>query len=247
MSLQERLVLLGRYLFRWRSYTPLVMVILFYLERRHFSSPFGSRTLNTLYELGCFFISLSGEFIRVVTIGFAPQGTSGRNIDTQRADILNTTGIYSLVRNPLYLANFIIFMGVTLLGQSWELILINTPLFTGAYVPIIFTEESFLLQKFGEPYKRYLSEVPCCLPGISLWKPNEYPWSWRMVFRREPDSLMSLVIVYFIIIHFRLYIITGTFGISRPWLFLTMFITLLWLTAKILKKYTAVLKTPRIL
>ncbi|MGB8874133.1 MAG: hypothetical protein WCC75_12145, partial [Desulfobaccales bacterium] len=45
--------------------------------------------------------------------GLPPRGTSGRNTQGQVAETLNTTGIYSLVRNPLYLGNFLIWLGLS--------------------------------------------------------------------------------------------------------------------------------------
>ena len=53
-------------------------------------------------------VSLLGEAIRIFTVGYAPRNTSGRNTITgQIADELNVTGIYSQLRHPLYLGNFL--------------------------------------------------------------------------------------------------------------------------------------------
>ena len=48
-------------------------------------------------------ISLLGLGIRCYAIGTTPHGTSGRNTEKQVAKQLNTAGIYSVVRHPLYL------------------------------------------------------------------------------------------------------------------------------------------------
>ena len=55
-------------------------------------------------------ISFLGEAIRIFTVAYTPAGTSGRNTKQQLADTLNTTGIYSLLRHPLYLGNFFMFL-----------------------------------------------------------------------------------------------------------------------------------------
>ncbi len=56
-------------------------------------------------------ISFFGLALRVIVVGHAPYGTSGRNTREQVADTLNTTGMYSIVRHPLYLANYLIILG----------------------------------------------------------------------------------------------------------------------------------------
>src|SRR5688500_10759153 len=45
-------------------------------------------------------LSFIGLAIRSYTIGTTPQGTSGRNTEKQVAEVLNSTGIYSIVRHP---------------------------------------------------------------------------------------------------------------------------------------------------
>ena len=56
-------------------------------------------------------ISLLGLGIRCYAIGTTPHGTSGRNTEKQVAKQLNTAGIYSVVRHPLYLGNYLMWAG----------------------------------------------------------------------------------------------------------------------------------------
>jgi len=64
-------------------------------------------------------VSLFGQAIRVYTVGFTPKNTSGRNtINGQLADELNVTGIYSVIRHPLYLGNFFMWLGPVLFIRS---------------------------------------------------------------------------------------------------------------------------------
>jgi len=52
-------------------------------------------------------LSMFGFIIRAIAIGTTPKGTSGRNTkEGQVAESLNTKGIYSMVRHPLYLGNY---------------------------------------------------------------------------------------------------------------------------------------------
>ena len=57
-------------------------------------------------------LSLAGQVIRAIAIGTSNKNTSGRNRDQQVADALNTKGIYSTVRHPLYLGNYFMWIGI---------------------------------------------------------------------------------------------------------------------------------------
>ena len=131
MSLQESMVKSGHFFFRWRSYIPLLFIaplILAFEESAYIESLVGD-DIEDLWVLLCFIISLAGLAVRCFTVGFIPGSTSGRNTTEQRANFLNTTGMYSIVRNPLYLGNFIMILGVMLSIKVWWLALIFSLVF----------------------------------------------------------------------------------------------------------------------
>ena len=139
----------GQWLFRWRSYLPLLLIALFLIAFRDFKYPFGSHGWDYLWEIFCLSVSMLGIAVRALTVGFIPKGTSGRNTKGQVAEDLNTTGMYSLVRNPLYLGNFIIWLGISLFVRLWWFSLIVILIFGIYYERIIFAEEEFLRHKYG--------------------------------------------------------------------------------------------------
>ena len=59
-------------------------------------------------------ISFFGMSVRFYTVGITPAGTSGRNRSKQIADKLNTRGMYSITRNPLYFGNYLIWLGISI-------------------------------------------------------------------------------------------------------------------------------------
>lgn len=241
MLLEARLRDLGHRLFRFRSYTPLLVVPLLLFEARDAIWSHGSKW-DVPYELGCFLVALLGMGVRAFTTGFVPRGTSGRNTTGQRADVLNTTGMYSVVRNPLYLGNFLIFLGATLLSQSWQLVLINSAMFLAAYVPIILVEEHFLQETFGRAYRRYAAKVPCLAPAFRRWRAPGRDWSWKMLLRRENDSFFSTVLTFAIIEHIRESAMAGEFRWDGLWLGVAIGSAALWAVLKYLKRCTPVLK-----
>jgi protein-S-isoprenylcysteine O-methyltransferase Ste14 len=93
-------------------------------------------------------ISLVGTVIRIIVVGYAADNTSGRNTDKQIADSINTTGLYSCMRHPLYLANYIMWLGIAVPMQNIYFVVISSLLFWLYYERIMFAEEQFLRNKF---------------------------------------------------------------------------------------------------
>jgi len=68
-------------------------------------------------------------------------------------------GIYSIVRHPQYLAGMLICIALALIAQNWIAAI------PGIFAVLInyhdtFEEEKEVLEKFGEPYRRYKESVP---------------------------------------------------------------------------------------
>ena len=103
MGLVESMQSSGRWLFRYRGQLPLVLFLLalpaVYVTDYDAMSAMTTRILN--YSAAV--ISVLGFLVRFYTVGTTPQGTSGRNTKEQVAEELNSSGIYSVVRHPLYL------------------------------------------------------------------------------------------------------------------------------------------------
>src|SRR6185503_19274771 len=65
-------------------------------------------------------LGVIGLILRAAALAFAPDGTSSRDTHRLRAPSLNTTGMYSIVRNPLYVGNALRWIGaVASLGLWW--------------------------------------------------------------------------------------------------------------------------------
>lgn len=231
-------------MFRWRTYTPLLTFPFFFIFRKESIFIDLSPAGDALYQTMCMAISLSGEGVRMLTVGFVPSGTSGRNTKTQLATFLNSTGIYSTTRNPLYLANYLMFIGLTLMLRSWELFLINTALFAFAYYFIIRAEENYLQGQFGKDFTAFLSRVPRFFPRPWLYQKPETPFSWRMVMRREHDTVMAVVIAFALIEHLRVYVKTGEWIADPFWIYFSIGVVLADAAIKAVVKFTPLLQSP---
>lgn len=194
MSLYNSMVKSGHFFFRWRSYIPLLLIppmVIAFEESTYVEDAIGD-DLEDIVVLICFIISLIGLAIRAFTVGFIPGSTSGRNTSEQRADHLNTSGMYSIVRNPLYLGNFIILLGVILSIKVWWLVLIFSLVFFIYMERIILAEEKFLHDKFGAEYDTWREKTPVIIPRFKQWSAPEMKFSWKTVLKREYPGLLAI-------------------------------------------------------
>jgi len=210
----------GRWFFRWRSYVllgfaPLALMVV--MQPEPIEAAFG-READTLFESACIALAFLGLAIRAHVVGHVPAGTSGRNTVRQAADTLNTTGLYSFTRNPLYLGNAVIYMAIAFFLQNvWFAVLML--LFLIIYLErIIATEEKFLMGKFGDDYHHWAAEVPAFFPRTTGWRTPELPFSFRNVLRREYSGLFAIVAVFFVLDQSREYLAESRTAIDPDWL-----------------------------
>ncbi len=202
MDLKEKFEKEGNWLFRYRSYLPLIVLIagtVVYLDTKnhpHSSFPLEA-PYEIYYEFFCLFISLFGFFIRLYTVGFTPKNTSGRNTrEGQVAEALNTTGMYSIVRHPLYLGNFFMWLGPGVFTGSLWFILTFCLLFWVYYERIMYAEEQFLFRKFGDQFTVWTRSVPAFIPKLSNFKKSNLSFSWKKVLKQEKNGLAGIFLIF---------------------------------------------------
>lgn len=236
MAMVHELEKSGNWLFRRRSWLPatvvgLALVYLFFANR---STIF----FNYTYEILFLLVSLFGEFIRSYTVGHVPKNTSGRNIMDQLAEELNTTGIYSVVRNPLYVGNFFMWLGPVLFLRSVWCLIIFVLAYWLYYERIIFAEEQFLRRKFGEVYDTWTFRVKAVLPGFKNYSPSELPFSYKNVLKREYNSFTNVFIVFALLDVTRNIAITGKVYPEPLYLYMLIAAGIFWCVMRYLVKRT---------
>jgi protein-S-isoprenylcysteine O-methyltransferase Ste14 len=243
MALQEEFETTGEYCFRWRSYLPLVMAVLFILALAQFRYPFGDRRLDLAWDAGCLGVALLGQIVRFFTVGFVPRGTSGRNTKGQVAEVLNTTGMYAIVRNPVYLGNFLIWFGLSLFMKSVWFTTVIILFFTIFYERIIFTEEVFLRQKFGEVFVEWAGKTPAIIPRFRNWRPPTLPFSVKSAIKREYGTFFAIITTFTVLEVLAGLFTYGTLRIEAVWVKLFVGSGVFYLAIRYLKKKTQVLAT----
>ena len=227
----------GNWLFKRRSWLPVFIIIagigMMYLGNRQ-AILFDMR--NELIFLG---VSVFGEIIRILTVGFTPKNTSGRNtINGQIADELNVTGIYSLLRHPLYLGNFFMWLGPVLFLRSLGVTLVFILLYWLYYERIMFAEEQFLRRKFGDVYDKWSETVSAFIPfSLKYIRPN-LPFSVKNVLKREYNSFVNIFAIFIILDLCRNYFLSERIYVTGMWIWLFIAAGVIWLVVRTIEKRT---------
>ncbi len=193
MGLREEFETTGNWLFRRRGVLPLLLFPLLLVAARESTYPEGNHKLDLAWEAVCLLLALTGLALRIGTVGFVPRDTSGRNTGGQLAGSLNTSGFYSVVRHPLYLGNYLMWLGVALFARAWWAPVIVSLVFWLYYERIMFAEEEYLRRKFGPLYTAWAAITPAFLPRPALWRAPGVRFCLLTVLRREHSSLLALM------------------------------------------------------
>ena len=151
---------LGRVLFRWRSFTPVPLLLL--------AIPLlwiGRGPASPAWLAAGLALCVAGQAVRAWVLGQVPDGTSGQN-EKLIAISLNTSGPYAHTRNPLYLGNLLITLGLCAVAHSWALLAAVALLFGLQYRAIIAAEENFLRERFGAEFDAFCARVPRFWPRL---------------------------------------------------------------------------------
>lgn len=237
MALQEELESQGNILFKYRGTLPLILLligILVYIYTKIYSTGFENVIAFQTYELICFAVSFFGLFIRIYTIGFTPKNTSGRNTSGQLADELNTSGIYSMVRHPLYVGNFFMWLGTAMLTQNLWYIIAFVFVYWVYYERIMFAEEQFLRRKFGEIYLNWSKITPAFVLSFNNFHSPKMNFSVKKVIKKEKNGVTAIFVIFLLFRAMGDYITNKTF-VTDSWLF---YITIASIVIYFIIKYT---------
>jgi protein-S-isoprenylcysteine O-methyltransferase Ste14 len=186
----------GQFFFKYRSYTPIPFIIPLFLYARP--------TLLTLV-IGIIFVII-GEFIRLWGVSYAGSETRTRNLG---GSVLVTQGPFARSRNPLYLANILIYFGFGIMANSLTpyLLIIGLIYFIFQYYYIIREEENHLREKFKDKYEDYFKSVNRLFPSLSPLDPSkqsklklDFKSGYRSEKRTLQANLTVVVCIYIVYI-----------------------------------------------
>ena len=191
-SIKARLIMLGEWLFRQRSWTPIPFILVLALLSFRESN-------DVMTWVPGLILLVFGEALRVWGVAVVGKESRTRGGGVGR---LATHGPYAYVRNPLYLGNFLLTLGATFISELLWCIPVVVALFVVQYVPIVLWEERVLAERFGPQYTAYCQHVSRWLPRWRRQTPGRSttPYQWRAAFWSERSTIGTLVVLILIMI-----------------------------------------------
>lgn len=175
-------------LFKYRSYAPIPFLIVMILYAH--STP--------LTLLVGFALAVVGEFMRAWGVAYA--GSLTRVTGGVGAPELIVAGPFSYIRNPLYVGNMLMYVGIGVMANAltpW-LVLVAAVYFFFQYAMIVSLEEEFLEKTFSAVFTEYKAQVPRFVPRLISYKhpaqSNQFS-NWREAFRSERRTLQAFTLV----------------------------------------------------
>ena len=180
------MVKIGNFLFHYRNVLlPVFFLLILVPAPELFKNP----TTALLIGLG---IAITGQVIRFLTIGLVYIIRGGQNRKIYAQDLV-TTGIFSHCRNPLYVGNIAVGIGMGVASNSVLFFSVITPLIIFIYIAIVLAEENFLRGKFGSAYDDYANDVNRWFPKLKgigeTFGAHEF--AWKRVLLKEYNSTFS--------------------------------------------------------
>ena len=131
-------------------------------------------------------VALTGQALRALVIGLVYITRGGQNRQVW-ANSLVDGGMFAHSRNPLYVGNLFIILGLAIVHNGWAMYLVALPVFLFFYTAIVLAEEEYLHARFGEAYTEYRRRVPRWLPSLrGLGQTiSSGDFDWLKVLRKE--------------------------------------------------------------
>ena len=157
---------LREFMFRHRDHVPIPFAIATLAGMAFWHPDFAAgRPWLRWTSLGvAIFAIVAGELLRIWSVGHSGRTTRSKSL---KAPALATGGPYAVVRNPIYVGNFLLGLGYVLLTRIGWVVGAYVLFFFIQYSLIVSIEEQFLEGKFGDDYREYKKRVRRFVPKLS--------------------------------------------------------------------------------
>ena len=176
----------GAWLFRYRSFLPVPLALILLLVRA------GEIDGAALIAAGALIV-LAGQVLRLWAVRHI--GTISRTRTTRYGPLM-TAGPYAVVRNPLYVGNWLLWTGFAVWSRLVWMVPVAWVIFFVQYRAIARWEAGFIRSKYPDAYDEYARDVR---PWMPRWPSREalaavaplHPWG--EVFFSERGTILAVV------------------------------------------------------
>ena len=155
-------------------------------------------------------VALLGQAVRLITIGFEYIHRGGKDGQVYAGRLVRG-GVYGITRNPMYVGNALIAIGMTMHFGSPLGYVILIPLFLFVYQAIVAAEEAYLRNKFGAEYDDYEKSVNRYIPSLSRVRESfaGMRFDWRKSIKKDLGTVVGLTIGLILLPVWRAYFLLG--------------------------------------
>ncbi len=200
------MVNIGNFFFKYRNWIFILFYGALFIPSWPLFSPEKSGSTYYIWPIAIgLFVTCLGQLIRGLTIGLAYIVRGGKE-GKPYAEGLVTEGIFRHCRNPLYVGNILMLLGVGILANSLVYVAIVIPVFLFIYQAIVLAEENFLRGKFGPGFDAYCKNVNRWWPGLrgigKTFGSMEFNWK-RWILKEHTTQFIWLCgIVLILLLHY---------------------------------------------
>lgn len=174
------MISIGNFFFKYRNFLFLFLYLALFIPSPGIFNTSGSGAKYYYIPIvSGLIITITGQAIRGATIGLAYIIRGGKNGQVY-AEELVTQGIFNHCRNPLYVGNILMLVGVGILSNSLIYMVVFIPLFLLIYHAIVLAEENYLFKKFGDSFTAYCKRVNRWVPDVrglkKTFRAMEFKW-----------------------------------------------------------------------
>lgn len=139
--------------------------------------------------------ALTGEAVRLITIGYEYIERGGKKGKVYASHLVQG-GMYGLTRNPMYVGNVLIAVGISLFSGAPFAYFVVVPLFLFIYQAIVMTEENYLRGQFGKDYEDYCVRVPRFVPAFRGVRRafGGMRYNWKRALRQDLSTIAALLL-----------------------------------------------------
>ncbi len=194
------IVQIGDWFFKYRNIAFPVMLVALFTGLP--PTPFlGSAVIDAWLDMLGLLLALAGSGLRAWVIGLAYIKRGGLDKKVH-ADTLVSSGMFAVCRNPLYVGNALVLLGLFVVHNNPLAYLFGLLFFGVAYWGIVAAEEKFLAEKFGDDYRDYCARVNRFWPNFRNYREavTGMDFNWRRIVIKDYSTVYTWVVGMIILI-----------------------------------------------
>lgn len=192
----------GGWFFRYRNFVfPAALVALFIMLPPR--PLLGDEAVDFWADMAGIGLALAGSGFRAWVIGLAYIKRGGLDKKVH-ADTLVSSGMFAVCRNPLYVGNALVLLGLFVVHNNPLAYVLGLAFFGFAYWSIIATEEKFLEAKFGDAYRDYCRRVNRFWPSFTHYREAVagMDFNWRRVVIKDYSTVYTWTVGMIVLISY---------------------------------------------